>query len=42
MEDKEWPDLSQMEARLVDQAREYSCNFTKQRFNSDKTAVYLS
>jgi hypothetical protein len=31
-----------LEAQVVKTSKEYTCNFTKGRFNSDKTATYLS
>jgi hypothetical protein len=42
MEEKTWPNLQELEERLVQANKEYTCNFTKQRFNSDRSATYLS
>jgi hypothetical protein len=46
MTSKEWPDLSGVEKRLVKGTgvppKEYTCDFTKQRFNAEKSPVYLS
>ena len=40
IQDKQWPDLSKIE--IVASPKEYTCNFTKQRFSSEKSSAYLS
>jgi|LauGreDrversion4_2_1035121.scaffolds.fasta_scaffold03758_3 hypothetical protein len=42
MEEKLWPNLDDIEKQLVQVSKEYTCNFTKGRFISDKQATYLS
>lgn len=43
MEAKEWPDLTAIEERLVQgTVKEYTCDFSKQRFSSDKSPAYMS
>ena len=41
-QEKQWPNLKEIETQLVAASKEYTCNFTKQRFLSDKTSSYLS
>mmetsp|Transcript_9498 Transcript_9498/g.9058 ORF Transcript_9498/g.9058 Transcript_9498/m.9058 type:complete len:183 (-) Transcript_9498:117-665(-) len=42
IESKEWPDLGALEACIEEGAKEFTCDFSKQRYTTDKMPQYIS
>lgn len=42
MEEKAFTDLAKLEALIQVGSKEFTCDFTKQRVSTEKTALYMS